>query len=130
MYNKKTHPPERTFHPRVVNMTDIPFSEPEMALLQKGPKYNLHSKPKNWIQNLALEAQNDISPPPPLRTRGIQKTDGRTHQHLTKQQQTPTHNSQFKSRAIKFTKTKLRFHGAMITRADKGNSGNFTHSTV
>jgi hypothetical protein len=39
----------RTFHHRVVNMTDIPFTEQEMALLQKGPKYNLHDKPKNWI---------------------------------------------------------------------------------
>jgi hypothetical protein len=42
-------------------MTDISFSEPEMTLLQKGPKYNLHDKPKNWIQNLALEAETAIS---------------------------------------------------------------------
>jgi len=42
-------------------MTDIPFSEPEIALLQKGPKYNLHDKPKDWIQNLALEAETAIS---------------------------------------------------------------------
>ena len=31
-----THPPKQNFHPRVVNMTDITFSETEMALLQKG----------------------------------------------------------------------------------------------
>jgi len=28
-----------------------------MTLLEKGPKHNLHSKPKDWIQNLALETQ-------------------------------------------------------------------------
>jgi len=53
------------FHHRVVNMTDISFTEPEMALLQKGPKYNLHDKPKNWIRNLALEAETAISSLPP-----------------------------------------------------------------
>jgi len=42
-------------------MTDIHISEPEMALQQKDPKYNLHSKPKNWFQNLALEAETAIS---------------------------------------------------------------------
>ena len=56
-----THPPKKNFYPRVVNMTDISFSEPEMALLQKGPKYNLHDKPKDWIENLALEAETAIA---------------------------------------------------------------------
>ena len=42
-------------------MTDIPFSETEMALLQKGPKYNLHNKPKDWIQSLTVEAETAIS---------------------------------------------------------------------
>ena len=56
-----THPPKKTFYPRVMNMAHIPFSEPEMALLQKGPKYNQHDKPKDWIQNLALEAEKAIS---------------------------------------------------------------------
>ena len=32
-----------TFHPRVINNTNITFSSEETALLQKGPKYNLHS---------------------------------------------------------------------------------------
>jgi len=51
----------QTFHPRVVNMTDIPFTEKEMALLQKRPKCNLHDKPKNGIRNLALEAETVLS---------------------------------------------------------------------
>jgi hypothetical protein len=31
------------FYPRVINNTDIPFSNCEMSLLQKGLKYNLHT---------------------------------------------------------------------------------------
>jgi hypothetical protein len=50
-----------TFHPRLVNNTNIHFSKGETTLLQKGLKYNLHSKPKNWIQNLALEAEIAIT---------------------------------------------------------------------
>jgi hypothetical protein len=36
-----------TFHPRLINNINIQFSKGEAALLQKGLKYNLHSKPKN-----------------------------------------------------------------------------------
>ena len=49
------------FHPRVVNNTDISFSNSEMSLLQKGPKYNIHAKKKRWIQNRALEAETTIT---------------------------------------------------------------------
>jgi len=46
-------------------MTDISFSEPEMTILQKGPKYNIHSKPKDWLQTLALEVETTITLLPP-----------------------------------------------------------------
>jgi len=49
-----------TFFSRVVN-TNIPFTRSETTLLQKGLKYNVHAKWKNWIQNLALEAETAIS---------------------------------------------------------------------
>jgi hypothetical protein len=49
------------FYPRVVNNTSISLSKSEMALLQKGLKYNLHNKQKTWIQNLAIEAETAIS---------------------------------------------------------------------
>jgi len=32
-----------------------------MSLTHKGPKYNLHNKPRNLIQNLALETETPIS---------------------------------------------------------------------
>jgi hypothetical protein len=57
-----TTPREKhTFHPKVINNTSITFSDTEMALLQKGPKYNLHSKRKNWLRNLALEAETAVT---------------------------------------------------------------------
>jgi hypothetical protein len=47
-----THLPKNQFYPRVVNMTDISFSEPEMALLQKAPNtiytINLETGSKPW----------------------------------------------------------------------------------
>jgi hypothetical protein len=44
---------KQDFHPKVINNTEITFTDHEMALLQKGPKYKLHAKEKDWIQNLA-----------------------------------------------------------------------------
>jgi hypothetical protein len=44
------------FYPRVINLTNIKFNDDENKLLQKGLKYNLHLKPKQWIKTLALEA--------------------------------------------------------------------------
>jgi len=65
----KTPLHKQDFHPRVINNTDITFSEQELTLLQKGPKYNLHNKPNNWIQNLALEAETAITHLPPRTVR-------------------------------------------------------------
>ena len=60
---QKTNTPRahHTFHPRIVNNTDISFSSKEIGLLEKGPKYNLHHKKENWLTNLALEAETAIS---------------------------------------------------------------------
>jgi hypothetical protein len=50
-----------SFYPRIVNNTDITFSKSEITLLEKGLKYNLHKKKKNWLVNLALEAETAIT---------------------------------------------------------------------
>jgi hypothetical protein len=57
----------------VKNITDINFNTREQNLFKKGLKYNIHQKPKKWIQNLALEAENKsqnypIPNKPPLDT--------------------------------------------------------------
>ena len=46
--------PHKLFYPRVDNRTEIKFSGNELALLNKGHKYNLNFKPKNWIKNLTI----------------------------------------------------------------------------
>jgi hypothetical protein len=52
---------QQTFYPRVINNTSITFTTDELNLLNKGPKYNLHHKQRNWITKLGLEAENAIS---------------------------------------------------------------------
>jgi len=55
-------PNSRTqFYPRVINRTNITFSDEEMTLLNKGLKYNLNYKNKHWLSTLALEAETAIS---------------------------------------------------------------------
>lgn len=49
------------FYPGILNNMDITFSANERALLNKGPKYNLHSKNKHWFTNLALEVESAIT---------------------------------------------------------------------
>jgi hypothetical protein len=51
---------QKSFYPRVDNRTKINFSGNELTLLNKGLKYNLNYKPKNWVKNLALEAETAI----------------------------------------------------------------------
>ena len=58
---KKDTNPEHTFFPRVTNKTNIQFTPIEEHLLQKGLKYNIHPKPKNWINTLAIEAETAIT---------------------------------------------------------------------
>jgi hypothetical protein len=45
----------------MVNNTNIALSSDELTLLNKVPKYNLHSKCKNWLHTLAFEADAAIS---------------------------------------------------------------------
>jgi hypothetical protein len=49
-----------TFFPRVVNKTNISFNEEE-NLLRKGLQYNLHQKPKTWINTLAFEEETAVT---------------------------------------------------------------------
>jgi hypothetical protein len=63
---EQTTTPEQhvTFYPRVVNKTDINFTDKELQLLEKGLKYNLHNKKKNWLTTLALETETALNPLP------------------------------------------------------------------
>ena len=120
----RTPQPHHKFYPRIIYTTDINFSEQEMTLLEKGPKYNLHSKPKDWIRNLALEAETAITQhPPPYRPRSLQKIDSWTYKTLIKENNPQhTHNTHPETKIVISIKTKLKEKEAMVTRADKGNS--------
>jgi len=50
----KTPQVPHMFYPRIINNSNISFTNSEMTLLQKGLKYNIQSKQRNWIQNLTL----------------------------------------------------------------------------
>ena len=58
--NNDTTRAPHTFYPTVINNTDIPFTNSETALFQKGLKYNIHSKKKNWTKKSGLEAETVI----------------------------------------------------------------------
>jgi len=57
----KTPREKHSFYPRIINNANITFSNNETTLLEKGLKYNLHTKKKNWLVNLALEAETAIT---------------------------------------------------------------------
>jgi hypothetical protein len=93
-----------------------------MALLHKGPKYNLHAKKKNWIQNLTLEAETAISKLPPSDRDMYRKLTADRINTFTKNNPQNKHITQPETRTIKSIRTKLEKNDTMIARADKGNS--------
>jgi len=52
---------ETEFYPRVINKTNIDFTDEEVTPLNKGLKYNLNHKNKHWLSNIALEAEAAIT---------------------------------------------------------------------
>jgi hypothetical protein len=53
-----TNENKHAFYKCTENITDVAFIDSEVQLVNKGLKYNLHYKHKNWIQTLAIEADN------------------------------------------------------------------------
>jgi hypothetical protein len=118
---QKTTPLEQhTFYPRVVNNTNISFSNSEMRLLHKGLKYNTHAKKKNWIQTLALEAETAITQLPATKRDVYRKLVADRIDKL--QRHNPTHMTHPEAKTIHSIQRKLKDNDAMVTHADKGNS--------
>jgi hypothetical protein len=111
---------QHTFYPRVVNNININFSINEMRLLHKGLKYNTHTKKKNWIQTLALEAETVITQLPITERDVYRKLAANRIDEL--QRQNPTHRIHPEAKTIHSIQRKLKDNDAMVTRADKGNS--------
>ena len=116
---------KHTFFQRITNLTNITFTQEEISLLNKGLKYNLGHRQKNWIKNLGLEAECAVALFP------LEEQDFIRHR-VAKQinricTQLPTHNMLTRKqimelRAVRSIKDKLRMNNAIITKADKGNS--------
>jgi hypothetical protein len=104
---QKPKPQElHTFYPRVINNTNIPLSNSEMNLLQKGMKYNIHAKKKDWIQTLALEAETAITQLPASDRDVYRKLVA--ERITTLQKQNPTHRTHPEAKVIKSLQRKLK----------------------
>jgi hypothetical protein len=91
-------------------------------LLEKGLKYNLHTKKKNWLVNLALEAETAITQLPITDSEFCGKPVADRIQILQLHNNSNLkHNTHSENRTIKSIKTKLKNNKAMVTVADKGN---------
>jgi hypothetical protein len=105
-----------------MNDTNIQFTEQEMALLHKGLKYNLHTKCKNWLENLALEVEAAISQLPTSDQDVYRKLIAERVSNLHQNNHPPTQKAQHEVNTIKSIRSKLQRNNATVTRADKGNT--------
>jgi hypothetical protein len=121
---KQTEKPDinTQFYPKVINETDIEFSNEELAMLNKGLKYNLSHKKTHWLKNLAFEAENAITL---LATHEQDLIRHQIHHNLKilyKQRIKPQQKNINEYRTINRIKEKLEKGKAMISKADKGKS--------
>jgi hypothetical protein len=114
---------QQTFYPRVINNTNITFTTDELDLLNKGPKYNLHHKQKNWITKLGLETENAISLLPTEDRNYYRKQVAQKITHLHQQKNNKnSQNIKREQHAMRSIETKLATNHATIAQADKGNT--------
>jgi hypothetical protein len=117
---------QKLFYPRIDNRTDTEFSGNELTLLNKGLKYNFNFKPKNWIKNLALEAETALTYQPYTEQEGLRFQIARNLQSLYRHyENNKGHNRKnmnSERHTIQSIKNKLQCNKALITKADKGNT--------
>jgi hypothetical protein len=125
---KQTRTPstQHNVYPRVINKTNITFTNNEPTLLNKGLKYNLHRKNENWLTNLALEAETAINLIP-ITDRDYYRKQLSNHItqlqcHKRNKNLKFTHNSHMEWTTMKTITAKLKKNNAIVTSADKGNT--------
>jgi hypothetical protein len=117
--------PNIQFHTRLVNKTNIAFSQSERTLLEKGLKYNLHYKDKKWINRLALEADSAISLVNPLQQNFLKHLVAKHIQKLKQKYSIQNYNkikAKQEWKILKEIKQKITNNNLIITRADKGRT--------
>jgi hypothetical protein len=105
----------------VVNKTYIPFTNKEIILFNKGLKYGLHHK--NWISNLALEAEAALPLLPTPEQEHIRYEIAHNLNKLYKQHKR-VHSSNSTRGEFRITNQvrKLSNVKAMVNEVDKGSS--------
>jgi hypothetical protein len=115
-------PNDTTCYSSVIKYTAIIFSSEELQLLNKGLKYNLNHKCKQWISNLAFEANMARTMLPPteqeyIRHQVAKNLEKLYQHHIHHYKKTNNENS-----IINQIKSKLTKNSAMISKADNRNS--------
>jgi hypothetical protein len=82
------------FYTRLGNKTNVMFSKTERTLLEKGLKYNLHYKDKQWINRLALEADTATSLVDPLQQNFLKHLIAKHIQKLQQKYSTQNYNNE------------------------------------
>jgi hypothetical protein len=127
--NNDTQQPH-PFYPRVNNLSNTTFTKDEISLLNKGLKYNLHHKPKQWIQTLAMEADTAINLLNPHEQPHMRHMVAQKLQKIILKEQTQTNNkTDHKAKLSKTEKNttinikqKIVENNLITTKADKGNT--------
>jgi hypothetical protein len=129
---RKIHSPSRwnhsnfKFYTRVVNSTDISFTNEELGLLNKGLQYNLDHKHKIRINNLAMETESALSLLPPGEQEYTGHQIAKNIKKLLNQQNSQNGKTSLKGkeefRLLTQIKEKLHRNRTLITKADKGNT--------
>jgi mRNA-degrading endonuclease RelE of RelBE toxin-antitoxin system len=113
---------QHQFYPKVHDQSDVHFTEDEIQLLCKGPKYNLHYKPKHWLKTLALEAATAISLADESKQNYLRHAVSKSLSQLINK---IIHNSITGKREwknMKGIKQKIMDNRLIITQADKGKT--------
>jgi hypothetical protein len=103
-------------------MTNITFTEDELHLLDKGLKYNLHRKPKTWVETLALEADTAIRTLPEENQAYMRQLVANDIQKLISKENLKRNKTKHTEwRTIKNIKQLIN-NQSIITKGDKGNT--------
>jgi hypothetical protein len=101
--------------------------EEEMQLLNKGLKYNLHYKPKNWTQTVSMEVDIGIKQLPikeqnymrQIVANNIQKLENKQYSRKEKNR---TERAKLEWWTMKTIQQKIQHNQLIVTKADKGNT--------
>jgi hypothetical protein len=128
--NNNTKQDTHAFFKRVENLTNVTFTNDEINLLNKGLKYNLHHKQKNWIQTLAIEADSAVNLLPVNEQNYMRHHIAKNIQKIINKQtdQKDQRITNFSKRTkhewhtLHNIKHKINQNHLIITKADKGNT--------